>query len=571
MTQLSQTDGTAPSTNSIPSVIKKHDNNALYSHGAPESAKESNGRGPKLCGGEPCGGDAPFDDTGASGFTLLMTVVALAMSMFLVSLDMTIVATAIPKITDDFGGIEEEGWYGSAFFITLGSFQAAWGKAYKYFPLKISFMISIFIFEIGSLVSGVAPNSITLIVGRAITGVGGAGISSGAFTIIALSAPPKQRPAYIGILGAAYGVAAAIGPLVGGAFTSNVTWRWCFYINLPIGGLSAGIILLFYRAPPSLPFLTSASLKEKILQMDLPGSFLLVAALVCYVLALQWGGISLPWSDSKVIGLLIGFGLLLTIYGFVEWVQKERAAMIGRLFRRNVIITMIYIDLLAGTFFLLVYYLPIYFQVVSGVSAAESGIRNLPLILAQSVATVLSGVTLSRLGYPQHFLLFGATLTAIGSGLLYTLEINTGSGKWIGYQLLAGIGIGWCFQVPVVTAQASVKPEDLSSVTAMVLTVQTIGGSVFVSAGQSAMVNVLLKVLRGETSIIDATKVAMTGATELRQVFSSDQMEFILTAYMQGLQAAFLVAVVASSLATVVCLGSRWIKLSGVAPVAVAV
>lgn len=315
---------------------------------------------------------------------------------------------------------------------------------------------------------GVAPSSIALIVGRAITGVGGAGISSGAFTIIALSAPPKQRPAYIGILGASYGIAAAIGPLVGGAFTSNVTWRWCFYINLPIGGLAAGIILLFYRAPPPLPFL-DAPLKEKVLQMDLGGTLLLLSALVCYVLALQWGGISLPWSDSKVVGTLVGFALLLIVYGIVQWIQKERAAMIGRLFRRNVIITMIYIDLLAGTFFLLVYYLPIYFQVVSGVSAAQSGIRNLPLILAQSVATVVSGVTLSKYAYPQPFLLAGAALTAIGSGLLYTLEINTGSGKWIGYQLLAGIGIGWCFQVPVVTAQASVKPEDLPSVTAMVL------------------------------------------------------------------------------------------------------
>lgn len=318
------------------------------------------------------------------------------------------------------------------------------------------------------LLLGVAPNSIALIVGRAITGVGGAGISSGAFTIIALSAPPKQRPAYIGILGASYGVAAAIGPLIGGAFTSNVTWRWCFYINLPIGGVAGGIILFFYHAPPPLPFL-DAPLKEKLLQMDLPGSLVLVSALVCYVLALQWGGISLPWSDSKVVGTLVGFAVLLIVYGILQWVQKERAAMIGRLFRRNVIVMMVYIDLLAGTFFLLVYYLPIYFQVVSGASAAQSGINNLPLILAQSVATVISGVVLSKVPYPQPFLLAGAAITAIGSGLLYTLDIGTSSGKWIGYQLLAGVGIGWCFQVPVVTAQASVGPEDLPSVTAMVL------------------------------------------------------------------------------------------------------
>ncbi|KAJ5280045.1 major facilitator superfamily domain-containing protein [Penicillium angulare] len=509
------------------------------------------------------------NNSSPSNFTLLMTVTALAMSMFLVSLDMTIVATAIPKITDEFGGIEDEGWYGSAFFITLGSFQAAWGKAYKYFPLKISFLISIFLFEVGSLICGVAPSSTALIVGRAITGLGGAGISSGAFTIIALSAPPKQRPAYIGILGASYGVAAAIGPLVGGAFTSAVTWRWCFYINLPIGGVAGGILLLWYRAPPPLPFV-GAPLKEKILQLDLPGSLLLVSALVCYVLALQWGGISLSWGDSQVAGTLVGSGVILIAYVAVQRLQKERAAMIGRLFRRNVVITMIYIDLLAGSFFVLVYYLPIYFQVVSGVSAAQSGIRNLPLILAQSVATVASGVLLSKFGYPLPFLLIGSALTAIGSGLLYTLDIHTGSGKWIGYQLLAGIGIGWCFQVPVVTAQASVEPEDLPSVTAMVLTVQTIGGSVFVSAGQSAMVNVLLKKLKSETSTVEALTVAMTGATQLRGVFSSDQMDLILTAYMEGLRATFLVAIVASSIATVVCMGARWMKLSGEATAAVA-
>ncbi|KAJ5620185.1 efflux pump antibiotic resistance protein [Penicillium lagena] len=486
-------------------------------------------------------------DTGSGGVTLLMTVVALALSMFLVSLDMTIVATAIPSITSDFGGIELVGWYGSAFFITLGGFQAAWGKIYKYFPLKISFLVSIVLFEVGSLICGVAPNSLTLIVGRAVTGIGGAGISSGAFTIIALSASPKQRPAYIGILGASYGVAAAIGPLIGGAFTSNVTWRWCFYINLPIGGVAGVIILLFYRPPPPLLFLKDP-LREKILQLDLPGTALLIGAMICYVLALQWGGITRPWSDSTVVGTLVGFGVLLITYALVQWVQKERAAMIGRLFRRNVVISMIYIDLLAGTFFLLVYYLPIYFQVVSGVSAAESGVRNLPLILAQSVATVSSGLVL--------------TLTAVGSGLLYTLNINSDANKWIGYQILAGIGIGWCFQVPVVTAQSAVPPEDLPSTTAMVLTVQTIGGSVFVTAGQSALDNVLLKML-GKSSSIDGAKVVMTGATDLRKTFDSTQIPAILVAYMKGIQAAFLIAVVASGLATVISLGSRWRKLTG--------
>jgi hypothetical protein len=162
-----------------------------------------------------------------TAFRLAMIIVALALSIFLVAIDMTIVATAIPRITDQFHSLDQVGWYGSAFFLTIASFQSTWGKAYKYFPLKSSFLISILVFEIGSLVCGVAKNSTTLIVGRAIAGAGGAGIASGAYTIIAFSAPPQQRPAFTGILGAAYGIASVIGPLLGGVFTDKLTWRWC--------------------------------------------------------------------------------------------------------------------------------------------------------------------------------------------------------------------------------------------------------------------------------------------------------------------------------------------------------
>ncbi|KAL8859489.1 MAG: hypothetical protein Q9198_010635, partial [Flavoplaca austrocitrina] len=150
-----------------------------------------------------------------SGTRLVSIIIALALCVFLVSLDLTIVATAIPKITDEFGGLEDVSWYSAAFFMTIGGFQSAWGKVYKYFPLKISFLISIFIFELGSLICGVAPNSTTLIVGRAIAGLGAAGIGSGSYTIIAFSASPKKRPLFTGIIGTSYGVAAVVGPLIG--------------------------------------------------------------------------------------------------------------------------------------------------------------------------------------------------------------------------------------------------------------------------------------------------------------------------------------------------------------------
>ena len=175
--------------------------------------------------------------------------------------------------------------------------------------------------------------------------MGGGGIASGAYTIIAFAVPPAQRPAYTGLLGAAYGCASVIGPLLGGVFTSHATWRWCFYVNLPIGGASAFVILMLFQAPAaSKP--VKATLKEKILQMDLLGGFTIMAAVICYLLALQWGGVTKSWSEPSVIGTFVGFGLLLIIFGLVEWYMGDRALLQGAILgRREILVNCIYVFL----------------------------------------------------------------------------------------------------------------------------------------------------------------------------------------------------------------------------------
>lgn len=233
--------------------------------------------------------------------------------------------------------MDDIGWYGSAFFLTLAAFQSAWGHIYKGFSLRVSFLIAIAIFEIGSLVCALAPNSIALIIGRAIQGMGGAGLTGGCYTIAAFVAPPEKVPILIGLLGSTFSVASIAGPLLGGAFSQHVTWRWCFYINLPIGGVAAGVLFFFFRTPEQAKSGIGIPLGEKLKQFDFIGLAVLLAGLICFFLALQWGGVTKPWSDGSVIACLVLWVVLTGAFVVIEWWQKDRALMALRILKsRNI-------------------------------------------------------------------------------------------------------------------------------------------------------------------------------------------------------------------------------------------
>ena len=291
-----------------------------------------------------------------SGLKLAVISMALCLSVFLVALDNTIIATAIPKITDHFNSLGDVGWYGSAYLLTTCALQLFFGKMYTFYSIKIVYLVSIFIFEVGSAVCGAAPTSAALIVGRAIAGVGSAGIFAGALVIIAYSVPLVKRPIFTGIVGAMYGIASIAGPLLGGVFTDKVSWRWCFYINLPLGAFTTVVIWFFFHSPTraaekKVPF------KERAKQLDLIGTSVFIVDIVVCLLALQWGGSKYPWSSWRVILCLVLFGVLTIVFIYIQWREGDNATIPFRIVRnRSVGACCWFIFCLGGHFFIMIYW-----------------------------------------------------------------------------------------------------------------------------------------------------------------------------------------------------------------------
>ncbi|KAK6508881.1 hypothetical protein TWF481_003648 [Arthrobotrys musiformis] len=500
-----------------------------------------------------------------TAWKLAVISIALCLSVFCMALDNTIIATAIPKITDHFKSLDDVGWYGSAYMLTTCAFQLLFGKFYTFYSVKWVYLIALLIFEVGSIVCAAAPTSEALIIGRAIAGVGSAGIFAGALLIVAQTVPLEKRPTYTGMIGSMYGLASVAGPLLGGVFTDSekLTWRWCFWINLPFGAVTALFIVFFYTDIRKVKE-SNLTWKGRLEQFDIHGTIVFMPAIICLLLALQWGGSKYPWGNGRIIALLVLAGVLLSIFIGIQIWKQDKATVPPRILKqRSVAGSAWFAAMLGSAFFVMVYFVPIWFQAIKSVSATKSGIMNLPMILTLVIMSIVAGGSVTATGYYNPFVICSSILGTVGAGLMSTWEVDTAHPKWIGYQAIFGLGIGMGMQQPLIAVQAVLKHRDIATGTAIIIFSQTLGGALSISIAQNVFNNQLIKNLISEVPGLDPSIVLTTGATSLKAELPSEFLGGVLRAYNLSLTQTFYIAVAFMGLSIFGALALEWKSIKG--------
>lgn len=398
---------------------------------------------------------------------ILVVFSGLMAGMLLAALDQTIVSTALPTIVGELGGVEHLSWVVTAYLLTTTVSTPLYGKVSDIYGRKSVFQAAIVIFLAGSVLCGVAQDMLQLVVFRGIQGIGGGGLMAMAFAIIGDILSPRERGRYTGYLGGVFALASVAGPLLGGFFVDNLSWRWVFYINIPLGAVALVVTSTALR----LPF---ARRRHRV---DLEGAALLVGGVSSLLLVLVWGGNEHAWGSSVILGLTAA-GVALTV-GFLVWEGRvEEPILPLRLFRDPVFSVSTGLSFLVGcAMFGGIIYLPVFLQIVTGASATNSGLLLLPLMGGLMTMSVVSGRIISRTGRYKAWPVAGMAVAALGMYLLSTMDRSTGRFESSAYMVVLGVGIGMVMQVLVLAVQNAVEHRDLGVGTSAVNFFRSMGGS----------------------------------------------------------------------------------------------
>ncbi|KAJ5908934.1 hypothetical protein N7495_001616 [Penicillium taxi] len=489
----------------------------------------------------------------------LPVFIAMSLGIFILGLDNTIVGTATPTISDEFNSITDIGWYGSAYQLTTCSTQFMFGKLYTMFRVKWLLVISVVILELGSIVSAAAPNSAAFIVGRAIAGCGASGVLNGVLIAGSTTLPLRWRPIFNSTVGGLECIAMIVAPVIGGALTTDVTWRWCFWLNVPIGGFTLAILIFVFKQPPDQKGKDESSM-SKIKKLNIPSLLIFTGSIVCLLLALQWGGTTYPWNSGKVIAPLVVAGVSFAAFLAYESF-REGEAMIPRsiIFNRTAGLCMLYAFCSSAAFNIIDYYLPIWFQAIKGATAVQSGEMLLPSIIGLSVVAISSGFILSFIGYYTPLMLLGSTMMAIGFGFLTTFEPSTTHAAWIGWQVMLGMGTGLAFPQPWSAIQTALPEKDVPLGLAGVGFGVSFAAAVSISICENVFTNLLRSGLQAAALPgVNADDVIQEGATGFLQHIAVSERESVLRIYDHAVTSCFWLPVAACCVGFVAALGMSW-------------
>ncbi|KAI9702669.1 MAG: hypothetical protein M1820_006053 [Bogoriella megaspora] len=483
------------------------------------------------------------------------------LAAFLVGLDQTIITTAIPRITDDFHSPEDVGWYGSAYLLSSCAFQPVYGQVYKQFNVRNAYFFALAAFLLGSLICAVAPTSTALVIGRAFAGLGCAGVLTGNLSMVAISAPLQKRPIYISMLGTIFGIGLVCGPIIGGTLTSQVSWRWCFWINLPVGALTIVCIIVLFR--PAKHTSDNSSLRGRIASLDLFGSLLAIAVTVMLLLALQWGGVTFPWSHPTMIGLLVGSGAGALIFVLWQYHRGTEALMPLKIVcHRTVASTVASAFFQSGATFVAIFYLPYWFQVVKDASPVDSGVDMIPWMVSNFLSATATSVVVTKTGSFNPPLIAGLAIATIGSGLFTTVFDEYSTGRWIGFEILSGAGLGAARQQYFLAVQAVLPSSSISIGIALVLFSQNLAGAIFVSVSNSLIRNrVSSSLSQWHISGVDGAAILTSGTTSLVNAVPHDQLPMLIRLFNRALQDVFILSIPLVGLALVCSLPMEWKNL----------